>query len=465
MTAPPSPPSLSTLISAKSVLFIQCKRHSVFMQPTTKFDAKFAEEVGEKIFTALQLFNCHETVLSAITCSSNFEKISHKRHLTSAGKMCIKLEDILARAEGGNSTNLSDICRNTERIVRVFVLYVPFIWICSSVFIIFACLWDRQKLHGWLVMGMAGSFTLRSSAAAMRDLAIHLVQWNIIVEAPTFCIFLGEVEETTVFRYYRGQVHNLLHSCNCYKVSCITGRTSALFLGRSCWPLTCGIGCKCVLIDSIVVSQAVIGAHVGFQEAICKGADQGSGDSALCFLSRFRIRHSHRKCCGGQRDRMGVVKSPISYSWISKLMSCLNFCSASDHAKRPNYRRICMVQPSTYFLYMGIPYIILLMPNLVLLGHTWFQLWRIAKTIGAAGQDSGIDRKARLWVADIDYCISRVPLFPAARNTFDLCITQDEAERESIRPYGRPLCHWLHFPLCWSLWAERILQGANAGFM
>lgn len=55
-----------------------------------------------------------------------------------------------------------------------------------------------------------------------------------------------------------------------------------------------------------------------------------------------------------------------------------------------------MVQPSTYFLYMGIPYIILLMPNLVLLGHTWFQLWRIAKTIGAAGQDSGIDRKARL---------------------------------------------------------------------
>ena len=156
--------------------------------------------------------------------------------------MCIKLEDVLAEAERGNMSNVSDICGNTETIVKVFVLYVPFMSICSSVFIIFACLWDRQKLHGWIVMGMAGSYTLRCSAIAIRDLAIHLVRWNIIVEAPAFCIFLGELEKAIFYHYDGEHVYNLRH-CNCYKVSCITGVTSALIVGPFCWALTCGTGC------------------------------------------------------------------------------------------------------------------------------------------------------------------------------------------------------------------------------
>ena len=105
--------------------------------------------------------------------------------------MCIDLENVLAEADRENTSNVSDICNDTEIIVKVFVLDIPFMSICSTVLMVFICLWDRQKLHGWIVMGTAGSLILRCSAVAMRDLAIHLAHWNIIVDAPAFCIFLG----------------------------------------------------------------------------------------------------------------------------------------------------------------------------------------------------------------------------------------------------------------------------------
>ena len=71
---------------------------------------------------------------------------------------------------------------------------------------------------------------------------IHLARWNIIVEAPAFCIFLGELEKAIFYHYDGEHVYNLRH-CNCYKVSCITGVTSALIVGPFCWALTCGTGC------------------------------------------------------------------------------------------------------------------------------------------------------------------------------------------------------------------------------
>ena len=105
--------------------------------------------------------------------------------------MCIKLEEVLAEAERRNTSDVSDLCKNVEASIRVLVVMIPFILICASVFVIFACLWDRQGLRGWTVMGMTGTYALRVSARATRDLSIYLAGWNIIVDAPSFCFFLG----------------------------------------------------------------------------------------------------------------------------------------------------------------------------------------------------------------------------------------------------------------------------------
>ena len=155
--------------------------------------------------------------------------------------MCVKLENILAEAKRANTSDVSEICKNVETIVRVFVLDVPFMLICSLVFMIFACLWDRQTLHGWIVMGMAGSFTLRCSAISVRDLAIHLDRWNIIVDAPAFCAFLGE-PRGNILLHHTVILTMLKHICA--QVCCITGPTSVPTAGPFCWPLTFGIGCK-----------------------------------------------------------------------------------------------------------------------------------------------------------------------------------------------------------------------------
>ena len=143
-----------------------------------------------------------------------------------------------------------------------------------------------------------------------------------------------------------------------------------------------------------------------FQEASRQGAERGSRDLALCDLLSFQIRHSHHECWVGYSYRMEVVESQVyAFSWIRMLKATGVFCSSSDLSslKRPNYRLTCEIQPSSYFLYLytGIPQLMLTVPNLALLGHTWFHLWKTAKTFGASGEQSGVDRKARLWVTNL----------------------------------------------------------------
>ena len=104
----------------------------------------------------------------------------------------MKLEEVLAEAERRNTSDISDLCQNVEKSVRVFVFTIPFTSICALVFVAFACLWDRKGLRGWVVMGMTGSYVLRCLARVVRDLAIYLAGWNIIVDEPSFCIFLGK---------------------------------------------------------------------------------------------------------------------------------------------------------------------------------------------------------------------------------------------------------------------------------
>ena len=79
--------------------------------------------------------------------------------------------------------------------VKVFVLDFPFAVTCATVFIIYACLWDRQKVHGWIVMAISASFCIRSLIIAVRDLLVHAVGWNIAKEAPTFCVTLGNFQK------------------------------------------------------------------------------------------------------------------------------------------------------------------------------------------------------------------------------------------------------------------------------
>ena len=88
-------------------------------------------------------------------------------------------------------------------------------------------------------MGMTGSFTLRSLATVMRDLAIHLARWNIILDAPAFCISLGEAEKTIVFAI------TVVTCTICYEVLIVTRYLASLGTHQ------------CSLLDLLVGPQLV----------------------------------------------------------------------------------------------------------------------------------------------------------------------------------------------------------------
>ena len=93
-----------------------------------------------------------------------------------------------------NSGNVTS--PDTHAVLKVFIINVPFMLICATVFIIFTCLWDRLKVYGWIVIATSVSYFTRSLVTAVRDLEIHLAGWNIIMEAPKFCVFLGKPTTT-----------------------------------------------------------------------------------------------------------------------------------------------------------------------------------------------------------------------------------------------------------------------------
>ena len=107
--------------------------------------------------------------------------------------------DTVEEADEINRNYTAEISGNVttpdiQVVVKVFVLDIPFMLICAIVFTVYACLWDRLKVHGWLVMATSASFFIRSLTIATRDLAIHLAGWDITVEAPEFCVFLGKTQ-------------------------------------------------------------------------------------------------------------------------------------------------------------------------------------------------------------------------------------------------------------------------------
>ena len=100
------------------------------------------------------------------------------------------------------SINSSQATSDVQKVVKVFVLDFPFALVCFTVFTIYACLWDRQRVHGWILMAISASFGLRALSIGFRDFAIEVIGWKIIDDAPGFCVFLGKTPERVYHRMF-----------------------------------------------------------------------------------------------------------------------------------------------------------------------------------------------------------------------------------------------------------------------
>lgn len=98
-------------------------------------------------------------------------------------------------SETTGTVNSSQAISDIQSTVKVFVVDIPFALICFTIFTIYASLWDRQRVHGWIVMATAATFCIRSSTIVVRDVAIHVAAWNVVEEAPIFCVSLGRSQK------------------------------------------------------------------------------------------------------------------------------------------------------------------------------------------------------------------------------------------------------------------------------
>ena len=79
--------------------------------------------------------------------------------------------------------------------LKTFLVDLPCFLMCLAVTVVYALLWDMERLHGWIVIALTGSYTLRCAAHTGKHLLDCFAGHDYLPEnAPPFCIAMGDTK-------------------------------------------------------------------------------------------------------------------------------------------------------------------------------------------------------------------------------------------------------------------------------
>ena len=78
--------------------------------------------------------------------------------------------------------------------INVFLVTLPCLLIFSFVFACYVAIWKQEKLHGWIVLAITGSLTVRFGALFLADLPVLYLGWEHWNTAQGLCVTLGELD-------------------------------------------------------------------------------------------------------------------------------------------------------------------------------------------------------------------------------------------------------------------------------